>query len=552
MATIPVVELDGNDVTDIIQHSTLTVKFRTVDLTLVDPSPIPEVGQLLTITEPEWTGGVDQIETSEYEDVLFVKVTCVVDGFFETFPAPFGISDTPNGSTTFGYRNLSIRQTWNEQAQEVETRGTVEVFEPGLRPGDMLPITSVNHGFSAEVFEIQDVTVTWLREDAPWHRIEFGTHKPVTLTSAIGQTNPPYVYEPAVVGLAQHVEHESANTEPGSLSTTTLPVAPPVGALLVAAFVMGHSSFDGATWPAGWTTVGTAVELDGSGTIIGGGKGILRYKISAGAADQSLVIDKGGSFYSYTVLSVFTGVTTLVDHALADNVGSGPPPVPSVGPVTATTDDQIVVGFAAIAGINNTITLSGAVFTELQNGQSGASPTTTFAYVQDVADDYTLTATSNTTGSEQGYYMGVLAVFGGATPVPPGQGQQVTEYPTGTTSGATITTNYPYYPNSLFVTVGGVAVVPAQTDPSAGEFTLPIDSTGLQVIVVYRVRSSTPTGSGNTYTPPTDPPTLPPIGSIDPDDVRDAGRWELAVVTGSPPDPLYADGDYLYIWEPGA
>ena len=27
-------------------------------------------------------------------------------------------------------------------------------------------------------------------------------------------------------------------------------------------------------------------------------------------------------------------------------------------------------------------------------------------------------------------------------------------------------------------------------------------------------------------------------------------RWELAVVPGSPPDPLYADGDYLYIEVP--
>ncbi len=28
------------------------------------------------------------------------------------------------------------------------------------------------------------------------------------------------------------------------------------------------------------------------------------------------------------------------------------------------------------------------------------------------------------------------------------------------------------------------------------------------------------------------------------------GRWELAVITGSPPDPLYADGDFLYIFVP--
>ncbi len=29
-----------------------------------------------------------------------------------------------------------------------------------------------------------------------------------------------------------------------------------------------------------------------------------------------------------------------------------------------------------------------------------------------------------------------------------------------------------------------------------------------------------------------------------------AGRWELAVITGSPPDSLYADGDWLYILVP--
>lgn len=32
--------------------------------------------------------------------------------------------------------------------------------------------------------------------------------------------------------------------------------------------------------------------------------------------------------------------------------------------------------------------------------------------------------------------------------------------------------------------------------------------------------------------------------------VAASGRWELAVITGSPPDPLYADGDFLYIFVP--
>lgn len=39
-------------------------------------------------------------------------------------------------------------------------------------------------------------------------------------------------------------------------------------------------------------------------------------------------------------------------------------------------------------------------------------------------------------------------------------------------------------------------------------------------------------------------------GTPDTDAVKDAGRWEHAVITGSPPDDLYADGDWLYIWVP--
>ncbi len=39
-------------------------------------------------------------------------------------------------------------------------------------------------------------------------------------------------------------------------------------------------------------------------------------------------------------------------------------------------------------------------------------------------------------------------------------------------------------------------------------------------------------------------------GSPDSDAIAAAGRWELAVIPGSPPDSLYADGDWLYIFVP--
>jgi hypothetical protein len=48
----------------------------------------------------------------------------------------------------------------------------------------------------------------------------------------------------------------------------------------------------------------------------------------------------------------------------------------------------------------------------------------------------------------------------------------------------------------------------------------------------------------------TEIPRADHVHTIDPDAVQNAGRWEHAVIAGSPPDDLYADGDWLYIWVP--
>ncbi len=39
-------------------------------------------------------------------------------------------------------------------------------------------------------------------------------------------------------------------------------------------------------------------------------------------------------------------------------------------------------------------------------------------------------------------------------------------------------------------------------------------------------------------------------GGVEWGSIEDSGRWELAVIPGSPPDPLYAGGDFLYIFVP--
>lgn len=88
-----------------------------------------------------------------------------------------------------------------------------------------------------------------------------------------------------------------------------------------------------------------------------------------------------------------------------------------------------------------------------------------------------------------------------ANPTPPIPGQLGNESMAGGAAGTTYTTNYPYQPGSLVVTVGGITVVPTETDPAAGEFTLPVDATGQQVVVRYVIASST--GTGATNPPPT-------------------------------------------------
>jgi hypothetical protein len=64
-----------------------------------------------------------------------------------------------------------------------------------------------------------------------------------------------------------------------------------------------------------------------------------------------------------------------------------------------------------------------------------------------------------------------------------------------TTTG---TTNYPYAPGSLRVTVGGVAVVPSETDPATGTYTLPVaPPVGVTPVVNYLVASAIYTGAAN-------------------------------------------------------
>jgi hypothetical protein len=102
----------------------------------------------------------------------------------------------------------------------------------------------------------------------------------------------------------------------------------------------------------------------------------------------------------------------------------------------------------------------------------------------------------------------------------PSYGQEVVEQITSDGSTVDLLTNYPYAPNSLRIDGPSGAIVPTQTDPTAGEFELPAAvPTGELITLRYQAASSTGTGAGNATSPaPTngDGGGTPGGGEVDP------------------------------------
>lgn len=113
---------------------------------------------------------------------------------------------------------------------------------------------------------------------------------------------------------------------------------------------------------------------------------------------------------------------------------------------------------------------------------------------------------------DEGWRVDVWAGGAPSTSIP-NIGQTTTESFAGVTAGTDYTTNYPYAPGSLVVTVNGADVTPTEVDPDAGTFELGFDATGQTVVVTYQVASAVGTGSTNPQ--PTPSPTLPTSGVTD-------------------------------------
>jgi hypothetical protein len=194
MATVPTLTVSGIDQTDFIQHKTLGFRLKTLDFTLVDPAVTPALHQPVNLDEPTWHGRVSTVESFPYrtaggDDHRLVKVTATNKLVAPDDTAPFGLSDAPDLSTTYPYKDLVVIRTLADQTDlaTAELRVHATIYQPGIVPGMTVDITNAAESLSAEPVIVTEMTVSWLRDDSPEFRLESSDTgvPPVTLGGVI-------------------------------------------------------------------------------------------------------------------------------------------------------------------------------------------------------------------------------------------------------------------------------------------------------------------------------------------------------------------------------
>lgn len=171
------VVVGATDQSSKLLQPSLSLKFNTFDFVLIDPAVVPALNDLVTVTNPTWTGNVSSVRTSDPVNKIghvYVTISATNSDTGTASAAPFNLSDSPNNTTTFGYQNLSV-QTSVDSNGVVKTQGQCEIVESGLWPAMTFTLTSTNQGYSAQSFSVTDVTVTWpAKSTNPVYTVRFG------------------------------------------------------------------------------------------------------------------------------------------------------------------------------------------------------------------------------------------------------------------------------------------------------------------------------------------------------------------------------------------
>ncbi len=171
-----VLTIGVTDQTAFIRHESMTLKFSTLDLALVNPAVVPAIDDAVTLADPTWSGVVTAVKVRTTVDKgthKTVTITATNTDVAVASAAPIGLSDTPNGTTTFAYAELNTSRQKDRQGATTLT-GSLITYTAGIWPAMTFQLTSAAQGFSAQDFTARDVTVTWIKSGSPRYRIDFG------------------------------------------------------------------------------------------------------------------------------------------------------------------------------------------------------------------------------------------------------------------------------------------------------------------------------------------------------------------------------------------
>jgi hypothetical protein len=202
--TTTALTVGGTDLTAAVAWGSMTCKLNTLDFTLVDPSYVPAIGDAAALTVPSWSGTVVSIAKEDPVDRtghVRVTVSATNQVVATASAAPFGLSDTPDGATTYGYRKLKLQTSQNQDGTTTQ-HGSCELPQPGLWPAMTFLLTSANQALSAVGFSATNMTVTWPRADTPQYALEFGD---------------------PIVTMAVWARHRARSTAPGSPPARSTP-----------------------------------------------------------------------------------------------------------------------------------------------------------------------------------------------------------------------------------------------------------------------------------------------------------------------------------------
>jgi hypothetical protein len=254
----------------------------TMDATLIDPAVMPTSDQLVRVfagTLELFEGWIRSLEVDEYRGGhTFVGIGATDAGADTTLPigAPFGLSDTPNGSTTFGYRSLR-RLTRTTEGGPAKTSYEVVFPGYGLWLNMLVNVTSVVHGLTAQPFTTVDASIHWEAPAAPVVTLELDT----ALVRLSELVKAPQLSPGAITGTA---------ISDGAISTPKLAA----DAVIANVANVGNTVLINSN---GITVTGGAIIVQGAdGTVIIDGSNMFKI-----AATGTLTAPSGAGLQSITV-----------------------------------------------------------------------------------------------------------------------------------------------------------------------------------------------------------------------------------------------------------